>query len=124
MSGNYNKVPELTAEKAYKLYNDDGLSYQQIADEYSDDDESITHVTVRNRVTSYDSGKESGIEEVTSNPESYDLKSAIEDEPDDNNPYETVDCPNCSGETTKPDSAGTHTTNCCNATLKWTEDEI
>lgn len=124
MSGKYTKAPELTAEKAYKLYNDDGLSYTQIAEQFSDDDESITHTTVRNRVQAYDSGRESGVEEVTSNPESYDLKSAIEDEPDDNNPYETVECPNCGGETSKPDTEGNHVTDCCSTTLKWSSDEI
>lgn len=124
MSGNYNKIPELTAEKAYKHYHDDGLSYQQIADKYSKEDTSISHVTVRNRVQSFKEGKSTGIEEVKNNPDNFDLKSDIQDEPDDNNPYETFTCPNCGEKSPKPDTSGNHNTDCCGVVLNWDKSEL
>lgn len=124
MSNDYNKAPELTAEKAYKLYNQDGKSYQEIADEFSNDEESISHVTVRNRVMAYDDGKSSGIDEVTSNPESYDLQEAIDDESKDHNPYNTASCPACDNEIETPNTPGKHECPKCGKVLNWDESEI
>lgn len=124
MSDRYNKAPELTAEKAYKLYNQDGLSYAQIAEQFSNDEESISHTTVRNRVQAYDTGKEAGKEEVLSDPQSYDLVEEIDDEEGDINPYETTTCPACGTDMPKPDNAGVHSCPDCNTDLEFKEHEL
>jgi transposase len=122
MSQNYNKVPELTAEKAYRLYNEEGLSYAQIAEQFSDENESISHVTVRNRVKAYEDGKETGKKEVTSNPKEYGLKELIEDEETENQFEHT--CPNCEEIIEPPNSPGESDCSNCGVTLSWSKDEI
>jgi len=117
-------VPELTAEKAYKLYNEDGLSYTQIAEQFSDDSESITHTTVRNRVNAFEDGKSKGIDEVTSNPQEYDLAGAIDDDEPEENPYEKVEYPCCGERQEIPNNPGTHSCPNCGTVLEWSEDEI
>lgn len=126
----YDKVPELTAEKAYKEYNETGLSYQQIAEKYSTENESISHVTVRNRVIAFndgktagkEEGKEEGINEVKSNPEEYNLKESLDDE-ETSNPY-TENCPNCNNEMEKPNSPKVVTCETCGKQIKFTENDF
>ncbi len=120
MSKRYNKVPELTAEKAYKHYHNDGLSYKQIAEKYSSDDESISHTTVRNRVNSFDEG----VSTVTSNPEEYDLKSAIDDNEPEDNPFDKVEYPCCGERQETPNSPGKHSCPNCGVVLEWNKSEL
>lgn len=124
MSNRYNKAPELTAEKAWKLYNKDGLSYRQIAERFSSENEEITHTTVRNRVVAFEDGKNEGVNEVTSNPKEYDLLDAIDDEPPEENPFDKVEMPCCGERAEKPNTPGQHSCPNCGALLNWSEDEI
>lgn len=115
----YRKVPELTAEKAYKLYNNDGMSYQQIADEFSDSDESISGTTVRSRVNAYQEGQQT----VQEQPGEFGLTKLTEDEPDEENPFDMVACPACGEDMKPPETPGKHEAPCCGTVLDWDESE-
>jgi len=109
---------ELTPERAYDLYDNKGHSYREIAGMYD-----TSHTTVRRRVETYKSGMESGVEEVTSNPEEYELTELSDDEESDENPFETT-CPACGNMIETPDSAGENPCPECGKTLNWAESEI
>ena len=112
----------ISPEQAYKQNKVEGRRQSDIADDYG-----ISQQRVSQLVNAYEKGREkgkkAGISEVRENPGMYDLSEILDDEPDDENPYET-ECPSCGDTISSPGSAGSHPCPSCDTTLEWSESEV
>jgi len=110
---------ELTPKRAYELFEDEGMTNNQIAEKF---DSSVSTVIRRRRT--HEETQDQISSEIDDQIDSLDLGSHITDDEPEDNPYAVTECPACGDDMDTPDSAGQHDCPHCETTLKFGEGDV